>query len=112
MHALLQDEGMQYLCMSFARGNPQAGKLGIACLATRRDAFGDEPSRAIEGATLAALAAQRWDSRVSAEYVPQGDLEASLAWTAMLDEHPTGAAAPPGNPSGLNRPRDSTATGV
>lgn len=50
MRALLREHDMQYVCMSFARGDTGAGELGITALAGREQEFRQQLSAALRAA--------------------------------------------------------------
>jgi hydroxypyruvate isomerase len=52
MGQLLARNDMQHVCMSFARGRPEAGELGIAALPGREKEFRQELRRAIDAARV------------------------------------------------------------
>lgn len=77
-HAAMSNERTSDL----ARRNPQAiGLLQVSHAPQRCQPRADDPEL---HAVLSALAAQGWRGWVSGEYVPQGELAASLAWTRSL----------------------------
>ena len=62
------------------------GLMQVADAPVRRQpSLDDERLRA----TLRALAANQWQGWISAEYVPEGELDESLAWTGQLGQQAT-----------------------
>ncbi|QHE85512.1 TIM barrel protein [Hydrogenophaga sp. BPS33] len=83
-HAGLSGESTSKL----ARKHPGAiGLLQVSDVPHRRQ---PDPADPELQATLQALAAHGWNGWISGEYVPEGDLQASLAWTRLLHEYGVG----------------------
>lgn len=76
-HAGMSGESTSVL----ARRHPEAiGLLQVSAFPQRRQPDVDDPEL---HATLAALAQHGWNGWISREYVPDGDVAASLAWNAF-----------------------------